>query len=84
MACYTLAWLLSEMPSEDDRDTDFRTFAPPDVLNETATSQFLGPKVLAQMGKYTDIPYALDKMDQVAVPDFNFGAMENWGMVTYR
>ncbi|XP_062245063.1 aminopeptidase N-like [Platichthys flesus] len=42
-----------------------------------------GP-VLDFLQSYYNISYPLSKSDQIAIPDFYFGAMENWGLVTYR
>jgi len=33
---------------------------------------------------YYGVEYPLAKCDHVALPDFSVGAMENWGLITYR
>jgi aminopeptidase N len=43
-----------------------------------------GRKALQFCEQYFGIDYPLDKMDLLAVPDFAFGAMENWGAITFR
>lgn len=33
---------------------------------------------------YFDFKFPLKKIDHIALPDFSSGAMENWGLITYR
>lgn len=44
----------------------------------------VGPRALAFYEEFYDLPYPLPKQDMVAIPDFSAGAMENWGLITYR
>ncbi|XP_023850078.1 glutamyl aminopeptidase-like [Salvelinus sp. IW2-2015] len=34
--------------------------------------------------EYFDMTYSIPKLDKIAIPDFGTGAMENWGLITYR
>lgn len=42
-----------------------------------------GEKILNALENWTGIKFEMSKMDQIAIPTFYFGAMENWGLVTY-
>jgi len=41
-------------------------------------------KVIDFYEEYFGVDYPLAKCDHVALPDFSSGAMENWGLITYR
>ena len=47
------------------------------ALNVTAA-------VLPAFEQLFGVPFTLPKLDLVAIPDFGAGAMENWGLITYR
>lgn len=44
----------------------------------------VGPKSLEYYENFFDVKYPLPKQDMIAIPDFSAGAMENWGLITYR
>ncbi len=41
-------------------------------------------RTIEYFDEYFGVPYPLPKSDHVALPDFSSGAMENWGLITYR
>ncbi|XP_035234525.1 leucyl-cystinyl aminopeptidase [Anguilla anguilla] len=43
-----------------------------------------GAKLLDFYNTFFGIKYPLNKLDLVAIPDFLAGAMENWGLITFR
>lgn len=44
----------------------------------------VGARLIPFYNKYFGIPYPAKKLDFIAIPDFEAGAMENLGAVTYR
>lgn len=85
---YLIAFIVSDFTFVEDRSrhVPHRVFATPQsILDGHATLAINDSyKILEAFEKYLGVNYTLPKMDQVAVPDFAAGAMENWGLVTYR
>lgn len=67
--------------SEDPR---VRVATTPGMTPYTGYGLEFGRQALAYCEDYYRVPYPLPKMDLIAIPDFAFGAMENWGAITFR
>ncbi|XP_034244520.1 aminopeptidase N-like isoform X2 [Thrips palmi] len=84
MSTYLLAWVVSDFEKVSNADETFNTWARKDIVAGATISQQVGQEALKQLAEYTGIAYVMPKTDQFAIPDFSAGAMENWGLVTYR
>jgi len=70
--------------TRDTEDPRVRVATLPGMKPYAMFGLEFGRKSLAFSENYYGIPYPLPKMDLIAIPDFAFGAMENWGAITFR
>jgi len=88
MSSYLVAFMVSEFiyvtsdPSLSD--VEFRIWARPAFRNQTEYARDVGPRILTKYEDFFNILFPLPKQDMAAIPDFAAGAMENWGLITYR
>lgn len=88
MSTYLVAFMVSEFEHRVSPPTSnnvtFRIWARKDAIDQVELARELGPRILAYYEDYFDVKYPLPKQDMAAIPDFSAGAMENWGLITYR
>ncbi len=88
MSSYLLAFVTGDMhrkSTKTARGTEvsiWATIAQPAEALDFALD--VGKRALEYFEGYYGVPYPLAKVDHVALPDFSSGAMENWGLITYR
>ncbi|KAM4619354.1 aminopeptidase N-like [Polymixia lowei] len=88
MSTYLLAFIVSDYININQTIDDvlIRIFARRNAITAGQGQYALnvtGP-ILKFFETYYNSSYPLPKSDQIALPDFNAGAMENWGLITYR
>jgi puromycin-sensitive aminopeptidase len=86
MSTYLLALLVSRMTSKSLQvgATKLSVWALPDGLAQADFALEAGRFCLEWLNEYFGMPYPLEKLDLVAVPEFSSNGMENWGLITFR
>lgn len=90
MSTYLLAFVVSDFegvvskPPNGDERIRFTTWARKDLMKYTSFASEVGPAITYHFEKYFDLEFPLPKQDLIAIPDFSAGAMENWGLITFR
>ncbi|KAL2092099.1 hypothetical protein ACEWY4_011897 [Coilia grayii] len=87
MSSYLVAFIVCDfkmVTGTTSSGVEVSIYAVPDKWHQTHYALEAALKILEFYEKYFNIYYPLPKLDLIAIPDFQSGAMENWGLNTYR
>ncbi|QPH19663.1 hypothetical protein C2857_004954 [Epichloe festucae Fl1] len=92
MSTYLLAWAVGDFEyveqltdrRYDGKQIPVRVYTTRGLKEQGRWALEHAPKVIDFFSEIFDIDYPLPKSDLLAVHEFTHGAMENWGLVTYR
>ncbi|XP_074851396.1 leucyl-cystinyl aminopeptidase isoform X2 [Carettochelys insculpta] len=85
MSTYLVAFIVANLTSimQGTNRTQVSIYAMPQKVTQVEYALNITVKLLEFYQKYFYIDYPLQKLDLVAIPDFQTGAMENWGLITF-
>lgn len=93
MSTYLVCFIISDFANQSKlvrgmldgaKDFEMRVFATANQVNKVEYALNVGVGITEYYIEYFNISYPLPKLDMAAIPDFVSGAMEHWGLVTYR
>lgn len=91
MSTYLTVFIVSDFTSRSSEVNvsgynpfDLRIFSTPAQESKTQYALDVSKMIIEYYINYFKIDYPLPKLDLAAIPDFVSGAMETWGLITYR
>lgn len=86
MSTYLVAFVIGDLKYVENNSyrVPIKVYATPGSEHLGQYAADITAKTLVFFDKKFDIPYPLPKCDLVAIPDFSAGAMENFGLITFR
>jgi aminopeptidase N/puromycin-sensitive aminopeptidase len=86
MSTYLVAFLVGDFKCASGQadDVPIRVCSTPDKVNLTLFALKTAEFALHYYDNYFGIHYPLKKLDLIGLPDFEAGAMENFGAITFR
>ncbi|PSN55741.1 Aminopeptidase N [Blattella germanica] len=82
MSTYLVAFVVSDLKNLTSEDGKYSVWLREQIISQGKFALSIAPGIIQEMENYTGIKYELPKLDQVAIPDLFYWAMENWGLVT--
>lgn len=86
MSTYLVAFIVANFTavSSNSSGTMVSVYSVPEKKEQTSFALATASQLLQFYNTFLEIDYPLKKLDLVAIPDFLAGAMENWGLITFR
>lgn len=82
MSTYLVAFVICDF--KNISSGNFTVWARADAIQSARFALTVGTRVLKFFESFFNLPYPLQKTDMLALPDFSSGAMENFGLITFR
>jgi len=88
MSTYLVAFVVCDFDTKAEQtktnNITVSVIVAKDKLDQADFALHTATKITEHYEEYFGIKYPLPKQDLIAIPDFGAGAMENWGLITYR
>lgn len=86
MSTYLLALVIADFHymKENIDERNYTAWVRPNALNEISYAFSLMEPFVKTYEQHLKTSYTLNKLDIIALPDLAYGAMENWGLLTFR